>query len=201
MECSMGCSCHLAGVKRASFLLVAVGVIVIAFVGASAQPAPLPGGIRICHVFSPSGPLAIPLNIIIPEADLPIHLAHGDVYPVPAGGCRTLLTTTTTTTTSTTTTALPTTTTTVPSSSILSTTTTTTTRPPEACPTVPTTVPMPGGETTVVASAISGELPVTGAGPRPMGAVAVVLLVAGMAITALRKCDHVASDPRAGTTE
>lgn len=150
-------------------LLVLVGLTVIAPTSAWAQPAPLPGGVHVCHVFSPGGPFDIPLDIIIPEGDLPIHLAHGDAYPVPPGGCRPRPTTTTSTTT--TTSSAPTTTT-VPSSS--------TTAPAETC----ATTPVPPTTGTTVPGVITGELPVTGTGARSLGAVAGVLLVAGLVITA-----------------
>ena len=157
--------------RRWLLLLVgALGLTVVAPTSAWAQPTPLPGGFEDCHVFSRGGVIDIPLDIIIPEADLPIHLAHGDAYPVPPGGCRPRSTTTTSTTT------LPTTT--VPSTSSTVTTTTTTTLPTQTCPTGPTTTS--GSTTTLVA--VGGELPVTGAGPRAVGAVGIVLLVAGVAI-------------------
>ena len=154
-------------------LLALVGLTVIAPTSAWAQPAPLPGGVHVCHVFVPGGLIDIPLDIIIPVADLPTHLAHGDAYPVPPDGCRPRPTTTTSTTTTTTTTVttLPTTTT-VPSSS--------TTAPAVTCP----TTPAPSTTGTTMPGVINGELPVTGTGARSLGAVAGVLLVAGLVITA-----------------
>jgi LPXTG-motif cell wall-anchored protein len=167
--------------RRLTVLLVVVlGLTLIATTGSAAQ---VQGGIHICHVFSPGGPFDIPLDIIIPEADLPIHLAHGDTYPVPAGGCLSLLTTTTTTTTVPTTTTTPsstsTTTTTAPSSTSTTVAAVSTTVTSQACPTVPPTSPVVGLTEPGV-----GELPVTGAGVESLGAAGLVLLTAGAVVTA-----------------
>lgn len=162
------------------FLMVPLGLVLITPTGSAAQVL---GGIHICHVFSPSGPppFDTPVDIIIPVADLPIHLAHGDTYPVPAGGCGSLLTTTTMTAT----------TTTVPITTTTTTSTTTTTAPPSTSTSVsavPTTVAGPTVPPTSSVAGVTepgvGELPVTGDDVGSLGAAGVVLLTAGAVITA-----------------
>ena len=49
-------------------------------------PTPTPDKVDICHTTSGKAPYQL-INININA--LPAHLAHGDIYPVPPGGCPT----------------------------------------------------------------------------------------------------------------